>query len=168
MYGHCTHLSAGRARWTCGKLNTGKPGFTWGTGRRKLGSLFGAQNLYPCVFTAGKTTIKKTKKVWRQTKSQSVEEQLDLVNFYLRSAIINGVFLSPDKHVKDTLPTTTFSNMAFQKLVDGVDPVTFKLDKELNVIRTCHKELGLLDPGWTRSKKLTGSLEDLEMRIVDG
>ena len=91
MYGHCTHLSAGRARWTCGKLNTGKPGFTWGTGRRKLGSLFGAQNLYPCVFTAGKTTIKKTKKVWRQTKSQSVEEQLDLVNFYLRSAIINGM-----------------------------------------------------------------------------
>jgi len=133
MYGHCTHLSAGRARWTCGKLNTGKPGFTWGTGRRKLGSLFGAQNLYPGVFTAGKTTIKKTKKVWRLTKSQSVEEQLDLVNFYLRSAIINGVFLSPDKPVKDALPATTFSNVAFQSLITGVEPVPIRLGKELEV-----------------------------------
>ena len=108
-----------------------------------MGELVRVSGLYPSVFTAGKTPIKKSRKIYHTTTSQSVAEQLLLVNFFMRGAIINGAFLSAEKISKGMHPNTLFGNIAFQDLVPGLlEIVPIDVEAEWVKVALAHKELG--------------------------
>jgi hypothetical protein len=134
-------------------LAVNKAGFTWREGRKKVGVFITVANLYPSVFTIGKTAIKKSRKIAQTTATQTPAEQMELINFFWRDAIIFGACLSAERVVKGIEPPVSFGNVASQTLCpDVTHTVPYRLTEELNKVVLAHAELGLLDERWEKSK----------------
>ena len=128
-------------------MTVNSSGFQWKEGRQKIGQMFSVSALYSSVFSR-KNAIKASKRILKETSSQTLKEQMRIILFFVRGVILNGAYLNAEKVVKGVIPEVVLGNVVHQNMcheVSEIVPLDLEVEKEK--VKLAHEELGELDKG---------------------